>query len=213
MITVFQTNILKINKKETFRGKEMLNTLIDLTDPFTKKVKLKNKKLIKKLNKKLPFDFGVPHHSEKLPFEQFHFLYDEAADMCNHFAERSGYATNKYTLVFRELWVQEFGTMGGHHVPHIHSDSHISGFYFLKCSDNTSVPTFYDPRIAYSMLPLQQRDEGVLSAATQTIHFKPKPGDFIIFPSYLSHGFSLDVGVDQFRFIHFNVKYEIKNEE
>ena len=41
MITVFQTNILKINKKETFRGKEMLNTLIDLTDPFTKKVKLK----------------------------------------------------------------------------------------------------------------------------------------------------------------------------
>jgi uncharacterized protein (TIGR02466 family) len=208
MITVFQTNILKINKNE------MLNTLIDLTNPFIKKVKLKNKKLIKKLNKKLPFDFGMSHHSENLPFQQFKFLYDEIAKLCSQFAFESGYNIDNHNLIFKELWVQEFGTIGGHHVPHIHPNSNISGFYFLKCSDNTSAPTFYDPRIAYSMLPLPQKDESKLTSATHTIHFKPKPGDFIIFPSYLSHGFSLDVGIDPFRFIHFNASYQvIKNEE
>jgi hypothetical protein len=46
----------------------------------------------------------------------------------------------------------------GHHTPHTHYDNHISGFYFLRCSDKTSLPVFHDPRPGKLMtqLPLKE---------------------------------------------------------
>ena len=41
---------------------------------------------------------------------------------------------------------------------HVHWDNHISGFYFLKCSDKTSYPIFHDPR-AGMMTKLPQKDK------------------------------------------------------
>ena len=35
---------------------------------------------------------------------------------------------------------------GGHHSAHIHWNQHVSGFYFLKCSDKTSSPIFHEPK-------------------------------------------------------------------
>ena len=50
-----------------------------------------------------------------------------------------GYDMALYTMFFTEFWVQEFAKQGGgHHSTHVHWDNHISGFYFLKCSDKTS---------------------------------------------------------------------------
>ena len=37
------------------------------------------------------------------------------------------------------------------------------------------------------------------------IHFKPSPGVLLIFPGYLEHEFSLDFGLEPFRFIHWNI--------
>ena len=45
------------------------------------------------------------------------------------------------------MWVQEFAKKGGgHHSAHIHWNQHVSGFYFLKCSDKTSYPIFHEPK-------------------------------------------------------------------
>ena len=50
-----------------------------------------------------------------------------------------GYDMKKYTMFFTEFWVQEFSKKGGgHHDTHVHWDNHISGFYFLKCTDKTN---------------------------------------------------------------------------
>jgi hypothetical protein len=38
------------------------------------------------------------------------------------------------------------------------------------------------------------------------IHYKPVPGDLIFFPAYVPHQFTVDDGVDDFRFIHFNLQ-------
>ena len=58
-----------------------------------------------------------------------------------------GYDIQKYQMYFTEFWVQEFSKNGGgHHSTHVHWDNHISGFYFLKCSDKTSYPVMHDPR-------------------------------------------------------------------
>ena len=64
-----------------------------------------------------------------------------------------------HQLDYTEMWVQQFADHGGgHHETHVHWDNHISGFYFLKCSDRTSVPVFHDPRAGRMMLNLPIKD-------------------------------------------------------
>ena len=57
-----------------------------------------------------------------------------------------GYDMSKYSMFFTEFWAQEFSKKVVVPHTHVHWDNHISGFYFLKCSDKTSFPVFHDPR-------------------------------------------------------------------
>ena len=81
----------------------------------------------------------------------------------------------------------------------------MSGFYFLKCSNKTSFPVFYDPRTGAKATALKMKTPEILSG-TNVVHFIPKPGDLLIFPGYLEHGFAVDDGVEPFRFIHWNMQ-------
>jgi len=45
---------------------------------------------------------------------------------------------------------------------------------------------------------------------SELIHFKPNPGALLIFPGYLEHEFSVDHGIDPFRFIHWNITAVLK---
>ena len=112
-----------------------------------------------------------------------------------------------YTMFFTEFWVQEFAKNGGgHHSTHVHWDNHISGFYFLKCNDKTSYPIFHDPRSGAMMTKLPHKDRNKLSHMSDMIHYRPKPGTLIFFPGYVPHEFAVDMGVEPFRFIHFNLQ-------
>ena len=118
-----------------------------------------------------------------------------------------GYDMSKYTMFFTEFWVQEFAKQGGgHHSTHVHWDNHISGFYFLKCSDKTSYPVFHDPRPGAMMTKLPHKDGTKISAMSDQLHYKPQPGTLIFFPAYVPHEFAVDHGVSPFRFIHFNLQ-------
>ena len=118
-----------------------------------------------------------------------------------------GYDMDNYSLFFTEFWVQEFSKNGGgHHDTHVHWDNHISGFYFLKCSDKTSVPVFQDPRAGAMMTKLPMKDNTKISHMSDNLHYRPKPGQLIIFPAYVPHQFTVDDGIDDFRFIHFNLQ-------
>ena len=56
-----------------------------------------------------------------------------------------------------------------------------------------------------SKLPLKNIED-ITSGSTQ-INIKPRAGNLIMFPSYLSHHFPVDWGKKPFRFIHFNIQY------
>ena len=117
-----------------------------------------------------------------------------------------GYDMEQYKMFFTEFWVQEFSKNGGgHHSTHVHWDNHISGFYFLKCSDKTSYPVMHDPRAGAMMTKLPQKDNKITPMIDQ-LHFKPKPGMLVFFPAYVPHEFAVDYGIDDFRFIHFNLQ-------
>ena len=115
---------------------------------------------------------------------------------------------NKYTLVFNEMWVQEFAKKGGgHHSAHIHWNQHVSGFYFLKCSDKTSYPVFHEPKTGARSTKLKMKpDINGVWAGHEQFHMKPEPGTLVIFPGYLEHEFAVDYGKEPFRFIHWNIQ-------
>jgi hypothetical protein len=110
--------------------------------------------------------------------------------------------------MFSELWVQEFAKKGGgHHSAHIHWNQHVSGFYFLKCSDKTSYPIFHEPRTGARATKLKMKpDRKGVWPGEELINFKPTPGTLIIFPGYLEHEYAVDFGIEPFRFIHWNIQ-------
>jgi uncharacterized protein (TIGR02466 family) len=190
---------------------EWVKPLIKATDPFIKKAKNNNKINIKDRNKNLKKnigDFAMSHHSESLiNIFEFKDLQDFVGKSSLKILNHMGYDLNNYEICWTELWVQEFAKNGGgHHEGHIHYDNHISGFYFLKCSDKTSYPIFHDPRLAKSITQLPLKNELDVTFGTQYINYKPQPGTLILFPSFLEHQFTVDLGVEPFRFIHFNLQ-------
>lgn len=86
---------------------------------------------------------------------------------------------NKLTPVMTEMWANVHDQHGFNHV-HVHSGSWYSGAVYLQCSEKTGNITFTDPRPGAEMSAAHQ-----LTATTQTV--TPKPGDMILFPSFLPH--------------------------
>ena len=183
--------------------KEWLEKLNRVSDSYILKAREENKN--KLINNK---DFAIVHHSTPLTrdenFKDFlQYINSNAFDILNN----QGFNLTDYCLATTELWVQEFASLGGgNHSPHIHWNGHISGFYFLKCSDKTSYPVFYDPRPGRMMSLLPEKDTSKITSASSLAISKPIPGDFIFFNSYLQHEFVVDSGIDPFRFIHFNIQ-------
>ena len=182
---------------------EYLKSLTKHTDAYIKNARKKNKEYIKHFG-----DFGISHHSTPLTVDN-NFL-----DFRKYIGQRSwdyldeqGFDMQQYTTMFSELWVQEFAKKGGgHHSAHVHWNQHVSGFYFLKCSDKTSYPVFHEPRTGARATKLKMKDQKKILIGSELIHFKPTPGTLIIFPGYLEHEFSVDYGKEPFRFIHWNIQ-------
>jgi len=153
-------------------------------------------------------DFGWSYHSENMiddiDLSEFQSFIE---DKCFELLVKQGYDLSKHKLKFDDFWVQQFcKSGGGHQDTHIHGNSHMSGFYFLRCSDKTSFVKFHDPRLAKLATQLPERNEDDITFASKQVNIKPNPGHFVFFNSYLPHQFTIDDGTEDFRFVHFNVQ-------
>jgi len=195
----FKTPIWVENKTE------FLTSLTKATDKYIKASKNfpDTKKHIKKYG-----DFGISHHSTPLTFDnKFLDLRNYIGSKSSEFLDFQGFDVSSYTLILNEFWVQEFSKKGGgHHSAHVHWNQHVSGFYFLKCSSETSYPVFHEPRTGARATKLKLKKEPNIDYADEKMHYRPTPGDLLIFPGYLEHEFTVDHGKDPFRFIHFNIQ-------
>lgn len=178
-------------------------------DSYIKKTYEKDKQEIKKREKG---DYGWSYHSDTLVYEpKLKKLHEWVNQQSFKFLDWQGFNLKDYTISYTESWVQEFSKKGGgHHNSHIHSNNHISVFYYLKCTEKTSLPVFHDPRPGAMMLRLPEKNENNLTYASGSIHYKPKPGTMIFIPAYIPHEYGIDHGIDDFRFIHFNLQ-AVKN--
>ena len=153
-------------------------------------------------------DHGWSYQSGPLlNFDELNNFIEYIGSKSYEILDNQGFDLKDYSVVLDELWVQEFSKNGGgHHHTHIHYNNHISGFYFLKCSDKTSFPVFEDPRQSAIMTKLPLKNNDSFSLGQSHIFHKPIPGTFLFFNSYLPHRFEVDDGIDDFRFVHFNLQ-------
>jgi uncharacterized protein (TIGR02466 family) len=187
-IKIFSSSIYTIEKKE------WLDYLNNSCEKYINQEYIKN-------------NFGVSSESVNLinddNFKEFILFICKTSI---NILSKQGYNTDIYSLIVSELWVQEFSKKGGgNQTTHLHPNNHISGFYFLKCSEKTSLPVFIDPRHAKKSLQLNEKTTNI-TIASQKIAMRTHPGTFIFFNSYLEHEFPVDHGIEPFRFIHFNLQ-------
>ena len=151
-------------------------------------------------------DLGSVYHSSTLIGDPaFKDLTNYIGATSHNLLMEMGFDMTNHQLFTTEMWVQEFAKNGGgHHALHTHWNGHMSGFYFLKASDKTSMPMFEDPRAGNLMNLLPEKDKTKITYASSQVHYKVQPGRMIFFPSYIPHQYIIDMGIEPFRFIHWN---------
>ena len=178
------------------------------SDSYIKTSQKNLKKQIDERNKKFgdKGDMGHVFHSTSLIGDsKFKELQDYIGATAHNLLLEMGFDLTNYQVFTTEMWVQEFAKKGGgHHTLHTHWNGHISGFYFLKASEKTSMPLFEDPRPGNVMNLLPEKDKNNITYASSQINYQVKPGRMIFFPSYMPHQYVVDMGYEPFRFIHWN---------
>ena len=187
---------------------EFVTKLNKASDKYIKQSKKNFKKTIDERNKKFgnKGDMGHVFHSTTLVGDpEFKEIQDYIGATSHNLLNEMGFDLTNYQLFMAEMWVQEFAKQGGgHHTLHTHWNGHISGFYFLKASEATSMPLFEDPRPGNIMNLLPEKDKTKITFASSQIQYPAKPGRLIFFPSYMPHQYVVDMGYEPFRFIHWN---------
>ena len=187
---------------------EFVNEIDKVSDKYIDEAIKNLQSDIDKRNKtnKTKGDLGSVYHSTTLIGDpKFEVLTDYIGATSHNLLMEMGFDLSGHQIFTTEMWVQEFANDGGgHHTLHTHWNGHMSGFYFLKASDKTSMPLFEDPRAGNVMNLLPELDKSKITYASSAVHYKVQPGRMIFFPSYMPHQFTVDMGVEPFRFIHFN---------
>jgi len=187
---------------------KFVDSLNKASDPYIEVAKKTMKPDIDKRNKKFgdKGDMGHVFHSTSLIGDpNFLELQNYIGATSHNLLNEMGFDMSNYQLFITELWVQEFAKKGGgHHTLHTHWNGHISGFYFLKADESTSLPMFEDPRPGNVMNLLPEKDKKKVTYASSQINYQVKPGRIMFFPSYMPHQYIVDMGYNPFRFIHWN---------
>ena len=187
---------------------KFVKSLNKSSDKYIKQSQKNLKKEIDKRNKKFgdKGDMGHVFHSTSLINDpKFKELQNYIGATSHNLLDEMGFDLTNYQVFITEMWVQEFAKKGGgHHTLHTHWNGHISGFYFLKAGEETSLPIFEDPRPGNIMNLLPEKDKTKVTYASSQINYGVKPGRMIFFPSYMPHQYVVDMGYKPFRFIHWN---------
>jgi len=187
---------------------EFVEELNRAAEPYIKTMKKNMKKEIDARNKKFgnKGDQGFVYQTTSLLGDpNFEDIQNYVGATSRNLLVEMGFDLTDYQIFMTEMWVQDFAKEGGGtQITHSHWNGHISGFYFLKCSEATPRPVFADPRPGCLMNSLPEKDRTKVTYASNQINYAVKPGTIVFSPSSLPHMYPVDMGYAPFRFIHFN---------
>jgi uncharacterized protein (TIGR02466 family) len=101
------------------------------------------------------------------------------------FAKQLQWNVASKALSMSTCWVNIMGA-GSHHSFHLHPGSVVSGTYFVRIPKGAGPFKVEDPRIGRFMGTPPQRGR-VRRENMRYVEFSPKPGEFILFESWLKH--------------------------
>ncbi len=100
-------------------------------------------------------------------------------------------------------------TKGAANYQHQHSNSTISGAYYVRAPKNSGDIIFYDPRPAPVYTYPKAVNPNLLNAQVNGI--SPKEGALVLFPSYLDHSVNENLSNEERIVISFNISIQIKS--
>ena len=212
--SLFDTLIYQAELPKYLDNKDFMVVCDEHTDKAIADAKQSIDERHKKFNAHIK-DHGMSYHSGPKLYEddRLHEFELLVRNTGRNILTDQGFDLSNHTLDYTEMWIQKFAYEGGgHQDTHVHWDNHISGFYFVECSERTSKPIFHDPRPGRMMLNLPIKNHSKLCPAMERQIVNVKPGTLLLFNSWLPHQFSVDKGIDPFRFIHFNLQARVNSE-
>jgi len=88
--------------------------------------------------------------------------------------------------VLGNMWAN-INPPGGFNRPHLHPNSLFSGVYWVKAPEKSGSLMLYEPRPGVQCI-MPNRKEGKLpSELWREVHYTPRAGTIIMFPSWLWH--------------------------
>ncbi|MEO0672542.1 MAG: TIGR02466 family protein [Pseudomonadota bacterium] len=118
-------------------------------------------------------------------FPEFAELKEALETHVQAFADAAHFDLSERGLVLDSLWVNILAP-GGHHSAHLHPHSAVSGTYYVSLPPGSAAIRFEDPRHAMMMAaPIRKRSAP--AGAKPFVTIKPKPGDVLLWESWLRH--------------------------
>lgn len=119
-----------------------------------------------------------------------------------------GYLTEKYEIYVSYIWGQrlKYGTN-----VHVHKNSQLCGWIFLKTPVNGSYPLFYDPRLNKKMIEMDYIENENVNISTSIINFNNiKPGTILLTNSWLEHQLTPSKSEELTETLHFIISCKEK---
>jgi uncharacterized protein (TIGR02466 family) len=121
------------------------------------------------------------------------------------FARAVEYDLGGKKLVLDSLWINLLPE-GGVHTSHIHPHSVVSGTIYVAMPDGASAIKFEDPRLAM-MMAAPPRKAKAARQHQSFIYHAPKPGDLLLWESYLRHEVPLNRSAGDRISVSFNYRW------
>ena len=117
--------------------------------------------------------------------EPFRELAAFITDKANKYAEHMRFDLQSYRLLMTTLWIN-INPKFSYHADHIHPYSHISGVFYVSCSEDSGDIVFKDPRPVRTMAMPPTTESTKENTDVITLH--PQEGKLLLFPAWLTHG-------------------------
>ena len=114
----------------------------------------------------------------------------------------------KQSINISNMWAI-INTGGSANFRHQHSNSTISGAYYVRAPKNSGDIVFYDPRPAPVYTYPKAVNPNLLNAQVNGI--SPKEGALVLFPSYLDHSVNENLSNEERIVISFNITIQSKS--
>jgi uncharacterized protein (TIGR02466 family) len=110
----------------------------------------------------------------------------------------------EYNFYLSNLWINISQTSAFNR-PHIHSDSILSGVYYVDCVSNSGQIVFLHPSIAQKILINESALDSFTKFSASTNSVTPEIGRLVLFPSWLEHYVEPNLNIDERISVAFNI--------